>query len=97
MNTETASITVTHVHEHLHCPRFTYFECVLTVPERPERGRKVQRGREVHRWRQQVKRVLRTCRYRFGARRGLDYVFDGDRWLNHSSGVRAGIIILPLK
>lgn len=60
MNTETPSITaapsitVTHVHEHLFCPRFTYFEYVLAVPERQERRWKVQRGREVHRWRQQV-------------------------------------------
>jgi CRISPR-associated exonuclease Cas4 len=50
----TACITVTHVLEHLYCPRFTYFEYVLAVPERQERRWKVQRGREVHRWRQQV-------------------------------------------
>ena len=42
------SITITHVLEHLYCPRFTYFEHVLTVPERQERRWKVQRGREVH-------------------------------------------------
>jgi CRISPR-associated exonuclease Cas4 len=51
---EMPSITVTHVLEHLYCPRFTYFEYVLAVPERQERRWKVQRGREVHRWRQQV-------------------------------------------
>ncbi len=42
------SITITHVLEHLYCPRFTYFEYVLLVPERQERRWKVQRGREVH-------------------------------------------------
>ena len=47
-------LTVTHVLEHLYCPRFTYFEYVLAVPEGQERRWKVQRGREVHRWRQQV-------------------------------------------
>jgi CRISPR-associated exonuclease Cas4 len=50
----TASITVTHVLEHLYCPRFTYFEYVLAVPEGQQRRWKVQKGREVHRWRQQV-------------------------------------------
>jgi len=49
-----ASITVTHVLEHLYCPRFTYFEYVLAVPERQERRWKVQKGRDVHRWREQV-------------------------------------------
>jgi len=42
------SITITQVLEHLYCPRFTYFEHVLTVPEGQERRWKVQRGREVH-------------------------------------------------
>lgn len=42
------SITITHVLEHLYCPRFTYFEYVLLVAERQERRWKVQRGREVH-------------------------------------------------
>ncbi len=44
----TVSITITHVLEHLYCPRFTYFEHVLMIPERQERRWKVQRGREVH-------------------------------------------------
>jgi CRISPR-associated exonuclease Cas4 len=42
------SITITHVLEHLYCPRFTYFEYVLLVPERQERRWKVQKGRQVH-------------------------------------------------
>lgn len=42
------SITITHVLEHLYCPRFTYFEHVLMVPEGQERRWKVRRGREVH-------------------------------------------------
>lgn len=51
-----ASITVTHVLEHLYCPRFTYFEYVLAVPERQERRWKVQKGRQVHLERQKVNR-----------------------------------------
>ena len=42
------SITITHVLEHLYCPRFTYFEHVLAIPERQEQRWKVQKGREVH-------------------------------------------------
>jgi CRISPR-associated exonuclease Cas4 len=41
-------LTVTHVLEHLYCPRFTYFEHVLGVPERQERRPLVQKGRLVH-------------------------------------------------
>lgn len=51
------SITVTHVLEHLFCPRFTYFEYVLAVPERQERRWKVQKGREVHLERSKVNRT----------------------------------------
>lgn len=41
-------LTVTHVLEHLFCPRFTYFEYVLAVPERQERRYIVQKGRQTH-------------------------------------------------
>src|ERR1700730_16613129 len=41
-------LTVTHVLEHLFCPRFTYFEHVLGVPERQERRLLVQKGRQAH-------------------------------------------------
>ena len=50
----TIPLTVTHVLEHLYCPRFTYFEYVLTIPERQENRWKVQRGREIHLWRQKI-------------------------------------------
>jgi CRISPR-associated exonuclease Cas4 len=50
------SVTVTHVLEHLYCPRFTYFEYVLAVSERQERRWKVQKGRQVHLDRQRVNR-----------------------------------------
>ena len=56
METTRPSITVTHVLEHLFCPRFTYFEYVLAIPERQEIRWKVQKGREVHLERTKVNR-----------------------------------------
>jgi CRISPR-associated exonuclease Cas4 len=41
-------LMVTHLLEHLYCPRFTYFEYVLGVLERQERRALVQKGRQVH-------------------------------------------------
>ena len=47
-------LTVTHIHEHLFCPRFTYFEHVLGIAERQERRALVQKGREVHEERKRI-------------------------------------------
>src|SRR5438309_955975 len=47
-------LTVTHVLEHLFCPRFTYFEYVLAVPERQERRLLVQKGRQAHEERRRI-------------------------------------------
>src|SRR4051812_7842133 len=41
-------LTVTHLLEHLYCPRFTYFEYVLGVPERQGKRPLVLKGRQVH-------------------------------------------------
>lgn len=41
-------LTVTHLLEHLFCPRFSYFEYVLGVPERQEKRPLVLKGRQVH-------------------------------------------------
>jgi CRISPR-associated exonuclease Cas4 len=41
-------LTVTHLLEHLFCPRFTYFEHVLGVPERQDKRPLVLKGRQVH-------------------------------------------------
>ena len=46
--TTTAYLTPTHVLEYLFCPRFTYFEHVLQLPEYQERRFKVLKGREIH-------------------------------------------------
>jgi CRISPR-associated exonuclease Cas4 len=40
--------TVSDVLEHLFCPRFTYFEKYLLLPEFQERREKVRRGRALH-------------------------------------------------
>lgn len=47
-------LTVTHALEHLYCPRFTYFEYVLAVPERQERRLLVQKGRTAHEERRRI-------------------------------------------
>jgi len=47
-------LMVTHILEHLFCPRFTYFEYVLQVPERQGLRPLVQKGRQVHEERRHV-------------------------------------------
>jgi CRISPR-associated exonuclease Cas4 len=47
-------LTVTHVLEHLYCPRFTYFEYVLGIAEHQERRPLVQKGRQVHEERKRI-------------------------------------------
>jgi CRISPR-associated exonuclease Cas4 len=47
-------LMVTHVLEHLFCPRFTWFEYVLAVPERQERRSLVLLGRQEHETRRRV-------------------------------------------
>ena len=47
-------LMVSHVLEHLFCPRFTYFEYVLCVPERQERRPLVQKGRLAHEERRRI-------------------------------------------
>lgn len=41
-------ITATHLVEYLYCPRFTYYEYVLDIPERQENRFKVIKGRGIH-------------------------------------------------
>lgn len=42
------SITPSHIIEYLYCPRFTYFEYVLCIPQYEDRHYKVEKGRQVH-------------------------------------------------
>src|SRR5271157_5152996 len=47
-------LTVSHVLEHLYCPRFTYFEYVLGIAEHQERRPLVVKGRQVHEERKRI-------------------------------------------
>jgi CRISPR-associated exonuclease Cas4 len=42
------SVMASHLLEYLYCPRYTYFEHVLDIPEHQEKRFKVQKGRDVH-------------------------------------------------
>lgn len=42
------SLTPSHIIEYLFCPRFTYFEYVLGIPQHEEKSYKVLKGREIH-------------------------------------------------
>ena len=42
------SLTPSHIIEYLYCPRFTYFEYVLRIPQYEEKYFKVNRGRAIH-------------------------------------------------
>lgn len=42
------SVTPSHIIEYLYCPRFTYYEYVLCIPQYEERHYKVEKGRQIH-------------------------------------------------
>ncbi|MEQ8702795.1 MAG: CRISPR-associated protein Cas4 [Phaeodactylibacter sp.] len=42
------SLTPSQIIEYLYCPRFTYYEYVLQIPQHEEKYYKVMRGRELH-------------------------------------------------
>jgi len=48
VNSTQPSITASHLLEYLFCPRFTYFEYVLDIPEHQEKRYKVEKGRVIH-------------------------------------------------
>lgn len=45
---ESFSITPSHIIEFLYCPRFTYYEYVLRIPQYEDKLYKVQKGRKIH-------------------------------------------------
>lgn len=47
------SLTPSHLIEHQYCPRYTYYEHVLRLPQFEEKYGKVMRGRELHKRRLQ--------------------------------------------
>jgi CRISPR-associated exonuclease Cas4 len=42
------TLTPSHIIQYLYCPRFTFFEYVLAIPQYEEKNYKVMRGRELH-------------------------------------------------
>lgn len=42
------SLTPSHIIEYLYCPRYTYFEYILRIPQNEEKYHKVMRGRDLH-------------------------------------------------
>jgi CRISPR-associated exonuclease Cas4 len=42
------TLTPSHIIEYLFCPRFTYFEYVLRIPQHEEKFYKVMKGRDMH-------------------------------------------------
>jgi CRISPR-associated exonuclease Cas4 len=54
MSDQMIPLTVTQVLEHGYCPRFTYFEHVLAIPEHQEQRPLVLRGRQVHEERKRI-------------------------------------------
>jgi len=65
------SLTPSQIIQYLYCPRFTYFEYVLRIPQYEERHYKVGRGREVHA--QKARDNIDYLRRRIGVR---------EKWLN---------------
>lgn len=59
------SLTPSHIIEYLYCPRFTYFEYVLAIPQHEEKSYKVLKGREVHD--QKLERNKEYLRKKIGA------------------------------
>jgi CRISPR-associated exonuclease Cas4 len=49
-----ASITPSDVIQYLYCPRFTYFEHVLAIPQHEEKSYKAMRGRNLHDYKQGI-------------------------------------------
>jgi CRISPR-associated exonuclease Cas4 len=71
------SITATHILQHLFCPRFTYFEEVLGIPEFQEKRFKVQKGRQIHD--QFRKRNPEYLRKKIGAVRKMSDVYISNK------------------
>lgn len=49
-----ATITPSDIIQYLYCPRFTYFEHVLKIPQYEEKSYKAMRGRHLHEQKQQI-------------------------------------------
>ncbi len=88
------SITATDILEHLFCPRFTYFEIYLKIPEHQEKRFKVQKGRSVHEeksflnpeyLRKKLGCIRKMRRVPLGSDRGLHGIVDEVLFLKDGS------------
>ncbi len=59
------SLTPSHIIQYLYCPRFTFFEYVLAIPQYEEKDYKAMKGREVHD--EKLERNKEYLRKRLGA------------------------------
>ena len=82
--TNNFSVTASHLLEYLYCPRFTYFEYVMDIPQNEGNRFKVQKGRDIHEITK--KRNPNYLRKKFGA---IDK--KSDVYLASQSGMR-GIV-----
>ena len=82
--TNNFSVTASHLLEYLYCPRFTYFEYVMDIPQNEGNRFKVQKGRDIHEITK--KRNPDYLRKKFGA---IDK--KSDVYLASQSGIR-GIV-----
>lgn len=71
------TLTPSHIIEYLFCPRFTYFEYVLAIPQYEEKNFKAMKGREIHD--QKLERNKDYLRKRIGVKeKHLDQYLTND-------------------
>ncbi len=73
------SITPSHIIEYLYCPRFTWFEFVLAIPQYEEKDYKVMRGRHLHD--QKLEQNKAYLRKRIGAVAKHQEIYLTNAWL----------------
>ena len=74
------SLTATDLLEYLFCPRFTYFERYLYIPQHEERRYKVEKGRKVHEERQKVNPHYLRRKIGCISRKFSVYISSPDGW-----------------
>ena len=73
------SVTPSHIIQYLYCPRFTYFEYVLRIPQNEDKYFKVTKGREVHE--QKAKQNIDYLRRRIGVQEKYLNQYITNDWL----------------
>lgn len=72
-------LTPSHIIEYLYCPRFTFFEHVLKVPQNEDKLFKVQKGRQVHD--QKLNQNKSYLRKKIGAKAKYLDQYLGNDWI----------------